>query len=282
MSCSSSRFSSRSGCRSRAFLSSALVLADSLDILNQLEARQQSPNAANDPAGAVPAGSPFLGGETITVAGATLLQRVASAITRFGGSVQSSQVDLQGPQSKDGFVTLVISCEMEQPNLQKLLYDLEAGMPFLFIDQLVVQGPQTSAVRGRRSHADIDRGIGSVEGHKMIVRHVLLRAVCGLCVIGAMQLVGAGGDVDRTIRRKSTSIVAPSIWTKLRRRPRPSARRSAIRFGLFRSARSPLRATVRSLRHRGVRRRRPWSRCRALSSRKLLLVRPSPSTRTSR
>jgi general secretion pathway protein M len=124
------------------------VLADSLDILNQLEARQQSPNAANNQAGAVPAGSPFLGGETITVAGATLLQRVASAITQYGGSVQSSQVDLQGPQSKDGFVTLVISCEMEQPNLQKLLYDLEAGMPFLFFDQLVVQGPQQSIVAG--------------------------------------------------------------------------------------------------------------------------------------
>jgi general secretion pathway protein M len=124
------------------------VLADSLDILSRLEARQQSPNAANNPAGAVPAGSPFLGGETITVAGATLLQRVASAITQYGGSVQSSQVDLAGPQSKDGFVTLIISCEMDQPNLQKLLYDLEAGMPFLFIDQLVVQGPQESTMAG--------------------------------------------------------------------------------------------------------------------------------------
>ena len=118
------------------------ALADSRDILNRLEARQQNSNAANNAAGAVPAGSPFLGGETITVAGAALLQRVAGAITRFGGTVQSSQVDLLGPQSKDGFVTLIISCEMEQPSLQKLLYDLEAGMPFLFIDQLVVQGPQ--------------------------------------------------------------------------------------------------------------------------------------------
>lgn len=122
------------------------VLADSLDILNRLEARQQGPNAASSTAGAVPAGSPFLGGETITVAGATLLQRVASAITQYGGSVQSSQVDLAGPQSKDGFVTLLISCEMGQSNLQKLLYDLEAGMPFLFVDQLVVQGPQMSTV----------------------------------------------------------------------------------------------------------------------------------------
>jgi general secretion pathway protein M len=30
--------------------------------------------------------------------------------------------------------------------LQKLLYDLEAGMPYLFVDQLDVQVPQTTAV----------------------------------------------------------------------------------------------------------------------------------------
>ena len=93
-------------------------------------------------------GSPFLGGETITVAGATLLQRVAGAITQFGGTVQSSQVDLQGPQAKDGFVTLISAARWTQPGLQKLLYDLEAGMPFLFVDRLIVQGPQSATVAG--------------------------------------------------------------------------------------------------------------------------------------
>jgi general secretion pathway protein M len=34
---------------------------------------------------------------------------------------------------------------MEQPALQKVLYDLEAGMPFLFVDQLDVQVPQATA-----------------------------------------------------------------------------------------------------------------------------------------
>lgn len=124
------------------------ALASSQNLLNQLEARQQNPEAANNPAGGVPPGSPLLGGDTITVAGAALLQRVAGAVTQFGGSVQSSQVDLQGPQSKNGFITLVISCEIEQANLQKLLYDLEAGMPFLFVDQLVVEGPQASVIAG--------------------------------------------------------------------------------------------------------------------------------------
>jgi general secretion pathway protein M len=40
---------------------------------------------------------------------------------------------------------------MEQPALQKLLYDLEVGMPFLFVDQLDVQVPQTTANEGAGS-----------------------------------------------------------------------------------------------------------------------------------
>jgi general secretion pathway protein M len=33
------------------------------------------------------------------------------------------------------------NCEVDQPALQQLLYNIESGMPFLFIDQLVVQAP---------------------------------------------------------------------------------------------------------------------------------------------
>jgi general secretion pathway protein M len=87
-------------------------------------------------------GSPFLEGQTLTVAGAALQQRIGSAVKAVGGNVLSSQIDLQGTDSKKGFLSLTASCELEQPALQQLLYDLEAGMPFLFIDQLTVQAPQ--------------------------------------------------------------------------------------------------------------------------------------------
>jgi general secretion pathway protein M len=119
------------------------ALAQTSDMLEQLQGRRAragaSPLAAEHP------GIPFLEGPTVTVAGANLLQRVAAAVGQVGGTIQSSQVDLLGTQAKDGFVGLLVSCEMEQPALQKLLYDLEAGMPFLFVDQLDVQVPQTSA-----------------------------------------------------------------------------------------------------------------------------------------
>jgi general secretion pathway protein M len=122
------------------------------DMLARLEGRVPPSRGADGGAGAtgpVPAGSPFLEGQTVTVAGAALLQRVASAVTQVGGSVLSSQVELQGTQSKDGFVSLIASCEMDQASLQPLLYDLEAGMPFLFVDQLVAQAPISASEGGR-------------------------------------------------------------------------------------------------------------------------------------
>ncbi len=122
------------------------------DILSQLEGRNPSASRHKNADGvSFVTGSPVLEGPTVTVAGATLLQRVAGAVTRFGGNILSSQVDLQGAQSKDGFVKVSIDCEVEQSSLQQLLYDLEAGMPFLFVDQLVAQMPETATgtLRGK-------------------------------------------------------------------------------------------------------------------------------------
>ncbi|MGV7214009.1 type II secretion system protein GspM [Bradyrhizobium sp. UFLA05-112] len=121
------------------------ALVQTSDLLDQLRGRKtgaggKAASSADHP------GTPFLEGPTVTVAGANLLQRVASAVANVGGTVQSSQVDVSGAQAKDGLVGLVVSCELEQTSLQKLLYDLEAGMPFLFVDQLDVQVPQTTTL----------------------------------------------------------------------------------------------------------------------------------------
>jgi general secretion pathway protein M len=114
------------------------------ELLDQIEGRKPMPAVGSTRTGSAPTGSPFLEGPTVTVAGASLQQRVTGAVTKVGGSVLSSQVDLEGSKAKQGYVSLVASCEVEQPALQQLLYDLEAGMPFLFLDQLVVQAPQAT------------------------------------------------------------------------------------------------------------------------------------------
>jgi general secretion pathway protein M len=118
------------------------AVAETADTLAQLEGRLPK-RGGTDASGVT--GSPVLEGPTVTVAGAALLQRVAGAITKVGGNIVSSQVDLQGPQIKDGFISVTANCDVEQPALQQLLHNLESGMPFLFIDQLVVQAPTAAA-----------------------------------------------------------------------------------------------------------------------------------------
>jgi general secretion pathway protein M len=113
------------------------------DLLAQIEDRRPAglPGAAPVTA---PTGAPFLEGPTVTVAGAALLQRVTGAVAKVGGTIQSSQVELQGAKAGEGFISLTASCEMPYAMLQPFLYDLEAGMPFLFVDQLVAQAPQAA------------------------------------------------------------------------------------------------------------------------------------------
>ena len=121
------------------------------DMLDRLEGRK--PSRGVRPCVSAMSGSPFLEGRTVTIAGAALQQRVVAAVKDAGGNVLSSQVDLQGSQAKQGYVSLSANCEVGQSALQQLLYDLESGMPFLFIDQLVVQMPQSGGGIGIETEA---------------------------------------------------------------------------------------------------------------------------------
>src|SRR5262245_9901446 len=119
------------------------ALNASLDMLSRIEGRNQSASKESPP------GSPFLEGQTMTTASAALLQRVTTIITSAGGSLVSTEIVQRGTQSKDGYVTALANCELEQEALQKVLYEIEAGLPFLFVDQLQVQ-PLLEAGQGGR------------------------------------------------------------------------------------------------------------------------------------
>ena len=123
-------------------------VASSAAMLEQLEGHRPAVKGVPGDV-TMPAGSAYLEGATVTIAGATLLQRVAGAVVKFGGNVLSTQLDLQGPQTRTGFLSMIASCEIEQVQLQQLLYDLEAGMPFLFVDQLVIQTPVVESGSGK-------------------------------------------------------------------------------------------------------------------------------------
>jgi general secretion pathway protein M len=114
-----------------------------------LELRSRIDGRNHAQSGPWPTGSPILEGKTATVASAALLQRITDMITRAGGTVISTEIERQGTQSKDGYVTVIATCDLEQTALQKVLYDIEAGMPFLFIDRLNVQAPMPPKKAGR-------------------------------------------------------------------------------------------------------------------------------------
>jgi general secretion pathway protein M len=125
------------------------ALSATQEMLARLHARSAPHFARSDGHKAAAEASPFLAGSTVTVASAGLLQRVAGIITAAGGTISSSEVIPRGAQPSDGYVKVTVSCELEQYKLQQLLYDIEAGMPFLFIDQLVAQGPAPENPRMR-------------------------------------------------------------------------------------------------------------------------------------
>ncbi|UFZ07137.1 type II secretion system protein GspM [Bradyrhizobium ontarionense] len=102
--------------------------------------------AGSGPTG--PGGSVFVEGRTVTIAGAALVQRLTEAVAKVGGNVLSTQVDLPPARANASVISVVASCELDQPALQQLLYDIEAGLPFLFVDQLHVQEPLAAAASG--------------------------------------------------------------------------------------------------------------------------------------
>ena len=111
---------------------------ESADVLARLQERTRALASSAD-AAAWPPGSPFLEGQTETMASAALLQRLTNAIAKAGGSILSSEVDRSGVRDKDGYQRVTATCDIDELGLQGLLYDLEANMPFLLIESLMVQ-----------------------------------------------------------------------------------------------------------------------------------------------
>ena len=47
---------------------------------------------------------------------------------------------------------MTVTCDVQQPALQQLLYDIEAGMPYLFVDQFTAQVSESSTETQGRMH----------------------------------------------------------------------------------------------------------------------------------
>jgi general secretion pathway protein M len=138
-----------------AYLMGAALFADKARVALLGERAEQLSDRAKSSASA-PAGdtdrvnSPFLEGRTAALAGAGLQQHIERVVADVGGALTSSEINLDESESKTRFLRLSVSAEMTQLALQSLLYNLEAGVPYLFVNSFEAQTPEASdASNGR-------------------------------------------------------------------------------------------------------------------------------------
>jgi len=116
-------------------------VAASLDRLKRRVAEVEKARAGNRQT--LPESSP-------TFAAAALQDRVKSVVTESGGKLTSTQV--LPPVQEGAFtrVTIAVRMSVANPVLQRVLYDLESGVPYLFVDKLMVIVRRTRRARSVR------------------------------------------------------------------------------------------------------------------------------------
>jgi general secretion pathway protein M len=109
------------------------------ELLTKLEAKNHLTAPSRGDTGNETDNSPFVEGSSLTTAGAALQKRVDDAMTKVGGNVLSTSVELQSPEAKEGYLSLTADAEMDQSAIQPFLYDIEGGYPFLLVNSLTLQ-----------------------------------------------------------------------------------------------------------------------------------------------
>jgi Type II secretion system (T2SS), protein M subtype b len=110
----------------------------------RLRALGESPDGAGAPGGAE---SLFLPGGTAAVAGAALQRSVADRIAAAAGRlVESEFAPVDAAEEDPGRVDLRVSFETDIVGLQRVLYELESGVPILLVRTMTVQSPGASEI----------------------------------------------------------------------------------------------------------------------------------------
>jgi general secretion pathway protein M len=103
------------------------------DLGEQLAALQAREKRLPAPPGRDPVAAPSFEARTVTQAGAALQQRVEAAVGAAKGRLVSSKADIE-THASERRISLAAELTIAEPDLQSLLYDLETGRPYLFVD----------------------------------------------------------------------------------------------------------------------------------------------------
>jgi general secretion pathway protein M len=81
----------------------------------------------------------YLEGQNETFIAAALQDRLKTAVTQTGGQLRSTQVLSSAENTKSRRIAVRGSMSLTLAALQRVLYELESGSPYLFVDNLVVR-----------------------------------------------------------------------------------------------------------------------------------------------
>jgi general secretion pathway protein M len=97
---------------------------------------------------------------TETVAASTLQQYLLDRLEQAGGTVQRVQAETRRESKSEGMrrLTAEIVFDASSEALQRLLFDLETGTPFVFVDTLSVQPVSSSGTAKMETRPELLRG----------------------------------------------------------------------------------------------------------------------------
>ena len=91
--------------------------------------------------GRPPSRAPSFVARSITLAGAALQQRIEAAVAAAHGQLISSKVDV-APSRERSHIALTAELTIDEEDVQALLFDLETGRPYLFVDAFEARSAQ--------------------------------------------------------------------------------------------------------------------------------------------
>jgi len=116
------------------------------EVLSQLEAHIKARNA-RPTSGAVAPAAAFLTAQTQGLAGAQLEAHLQQMAAAQHATVISSGLDPTRHEDRPDSIRLQATLDMNLEALQRMLYQLESGTPYVFVDSLSVQIPGSGAHR---------------------------------------------------------------------------------------------------------------------------------------
>ncbi len=127
-------------------------LADAQDTLARLQTAHRHAGGKDGKHEAVEAApeTAFLNGQTMGLAGAQLEAYLSQLASAEHTSLVSSGVQQPGHSEEKDIVRIQATMDISYDGLHTLLYKLETGIPYVFVDGLTLQPPSEAARHGGR------------------------------------------------------------------------------------------------------------------------------------